>query len=86
MIIRLISSLNIINELKSLLRNKTLKQNIMNKTSTEDIVKKVMVYDSISEISDKFKDIIKGLDVNLAFFSLNKMFLSKHTKILCLIR
>jgi len=56
---------NTINErLKSLLSNKTLKQNT-NDTS-DDIVKKLwFTIPFVSEISYKFKDIIKDLDVDL---------------------
>jgi len=66
---------NTINEhLKSLLsENKTLKQNT-NYTSDEDIVKKSwFMIPFVSEISYKFEDIIKDLDVDLTFFSLNKL-------------
>jgi len=72
---------NTINErLKSLLSNKTLKQNT-NDTS-DDIVKKLwFTIPFVSEISYKFKDIIKDLDVDLVFFSLNKLNFFKTHKI-----
>ena len=60
--------------------NKTLKQN-MNDTSDEDIVKKSSFTISfVLEISYKFKDIIKDLDVDLVFFSLNNLnfFIKTH--------
>ena len=67
--------------LKSLLsENKTLKQNT-NYTSDEDIVKKSwFMIPFVSEILYKFEDIIKDLDVDLTFFSLNKLnsFIKTH--------
>jgi len=79
MTIRLI--LFLINEhLKFLLSNEILKQNT-NDTSDEDIVKKSwFTIPFVSEISYKFKDIIKDLNVDLVFFSLNKLnsFIKTH--------
>jgi len=75
---------NTINDrLKSLLSNKILKQNT-NDTFNKDIVKKSwFTIPFVSEISYKFKDIIKNLDVDLVFFSLNSLILLlKHKDLL----
>lgn len=58
--------------LRSLLRNKTLKQNINTEILTEENVNKSwFTIPFVLNISDKFKNIIK--DLNIKFFSLNNI-------------
>ncbi|KYN23497.1 hypothetical protein ALC57_04081, partial [Trachymyrmex cornetzi] len=64
---------NVISErLRSLLHGKTLKQNIENEFCTDDTRKMWFLFPYVTKVSDKFRNIIKDFNVNLAFFSLNK--------------
>ncbi|KYN05738.1 hypothetical protein ALC62_03324 [Cyphomyrmex costatus] len=73
---------NIINErLKSLLLKKTSKQDVdLNKVVEEKKEKKIwFTIPFMSDIANKFKNAVQDLDVNLSFFSLNKLSCFIHT-------
>ncbi|XP_018361292.1 PREDICTED: uncharacterized protein LOC108760021 [Trachymyrmex cornetzi] len=71
---------NVISErLKSLLHGKTLRQNTENELYTDDTRKMWFSFPYVTKVLDKFRDIIKDFNVNLAFFS-NKLncFIKTH--------
>ncbi|KYN27889.1 hypothetical protein ALC57_02707, partial [Trachymyrmex cornetzi] len=72
---------NVMNDrLKSLVYKKTLKKNSDRETSIDNIRKTWFSFSYVAKISDKFRDIIKDLNMNLALFSRNKLncFIKTH--------